>query len=183
MCGNIPADILKASVNIDLGFLTDIIYKSFGDGEFQVYWNIRKSSHCSRRKVMLINENYRPVSFLSLMPKIFEKQVNSKLALLVTCFRKNTLCLSLSLSVSVSLSLSLSLSVSLCLSLSHSVSLSVSVSVSLCLCLSLALSLSPSLPLSLSPSLPLSLSNRFCALHGFIKKHSIKLIIAFWFIS
>lgn len=37
MCGNIPADILKASVNIDLGFLTDIIYKSFGDGEFQVY--------------------------------------------------------------------------------------------------------------------------------------------------
>ena len=177
MCGNIPADILKASVNIDLGFLTDIIYKSFGDGEFQVYWNIRKSSHCSRRKVMLINENYRPVSFLSLMPKIFEKQVNSKLALLVTCFRKNTLCLSLSLS------LYLSLSVSLCLSLSHSVSLSVSVSVSLCLCLSLALSLSPSLPLSLSPSLPLSLSNRFCALHGFIKKHSIKLIIAFWFIS
>ena len=169
MCGNIPADILKASVNIDLGFLTDIIYKSFGDGEFQVYWNIRKSSHCSRRKVMLINENYRPVSFLSLMPKIFEKQVNSKLALLVTCFRKNTLCLSLSLS------LYLSLSVSLCLSLSHSVSLSVSVSVSLCLCLSLAL--------SLSPSLPLSLSNRFCALHGFIKKHSIKLIIAFWFIS
>ena len=149
MCGNIPADILKASVNIDLGFLTDIIYKSFGDGEFQVYWNIRKSSHCSRRKVMLINENYRPVSFLSLMPKIFEKQVNSKLALLVTCFRKNTLCLSLSLSVSVSLSLSL------CLSLSHSVSLSVSVSVSLCLCLSLALSLSPSLPLSLSPSLSL----------------------------
>ena len=142
MCGNIPADILKASVNIDLGFLTDIIYKSFGDGEFQVYWNIRKSSHCSRRKVMLINENYRPVSFLSLMPKIFEKQVNSKLALLVTCFRKNTLCLCPSLSLCLSLSLSVSLSVS------------VSVSVSLCLCLSL----SPSLPLSLSPSLPLSLS-------------------------
>ena len=150
MCGNIPADILKASVNIDLGFLTDIIYKSFGDGEFQVYWNIRKSSHCSRRKVMLINENYRPVSFLSLMPKIFEKQVNSKLALLVTCFRKNTLCLSLSLSVSVSLSLSL------CLSLSLSVSLCLSLC--LCLCLSLSLSLSRSLPLSLSPSLPLSLS-------------------------
>ena len=147
MCGNIPADILKASVNIDLGFLTDIIYKSFGDGEFQVYWNIRKSSHCSRRKVMLINENYRPVSFLSLMPKIFEKQVNSKLALLVTCFRKNTLCLSLSLSVSVSLSLSL------CLSLSHSVSLCLSLC--LCLCLSLSLSLSRSLPLSLSPSLSL----------------------------
>ena len=153
MCGNIPADILKASVNIDLGFLTDIIYKSFGDGEFQVYWNIRKSSHCSRRKVMLINENYRPVSFLSLMPKIFEKQVNSKLALLVTCFRKNTLCLCPSLSLSLSVSVSPSL----------------------------PLSLSPSLPLSLSPSL--SLSNRFCALHGFIKKHSIKLIIAFWFIS
>ena len=151
MCGNIPADILKASVNIDLGFLTDIIYKSFGDGEFQVYWNIRKSSHCSRRKVMLINENYRPVSFLSLMPKIFEKQVNSKLALLVTCFRKNTLCLSLSLSVSVSLSLSLS--VSLCLSLSHSVSLSLSLSLSLSV--SVSLSLSPSLPLSLSPSLSL----------------------------
>ena len=150
MCGNIPADILKASVNIDLGFLTDIIYKSFGDGEFQVYWNIRKSSHCSRRKVMLINENYRPVSFLSLMPKIFEKQVNSKLAPLVTCFRKNTLCLSLSLSVSVSLSLSL------CLSLSLSVSLCLSLC--LCLCLSLSLSLSRSLPLSLSPSLPLSLS-------------------------
>ena len=147
MCGNIPADILKASVNIDLGFLTDIIYKSFGDGEFQVYWNIRKSSHCSRRKVMLINENYRPVSFLSLMPKIFEKQVNSKLALLVTCFRKNTLCLSLSLSVSVSLSLSL------CLSLSLSVSLCLSLC--LCLCLSLSLSLSRSLPLSLSPSLSL----------------------------
>ena len=153
MCGNIPADILKASVNIDLGFLTDIIYKSFGDVEFQVYWNIRKSSHCSRRKVMLINENYRPVSFLSLMPKIFEKQVNSKLALLVTCFRKNTLCLCPSLSLSLSVSVSPSL----------------------------PLSLSPSLPLSLSPSL--SLSNRFCALHGFIKKHSIKLIIAFWFIS
>ena len=144
MCGNIPADILKASVNIDLGFLTDIIYKSFGDGEFQVYWNIRKSSHCSRRKVMLINENYRPVSFLSLMPKIFEKQVNSKLALLVTCFRKNTLCLCPSLSLYLSLCLSLSLSVSLSVSVSVSVSLSVSVS--------------PSLPLSLSPSLPLSLS-------------------------
>ena len=34
MNGGIPADILKSSKNIHLDFLTDIINKSFRDGDF-----------------------------------------------------------------------------------------------------------------------------------------------------
>lgn len=93
----ISADVLEPSPNIHFLFLTDIINKSFRHGKFPNALKYAEIFLVYQNKNNLDKENYRPVSVLLYMPKIFERLmyqqieefVNSKLSLLLTGFRKN----------------------------------------------------------------------------------------------
>lgn len=72
---DIQADILESSVNLQLGFVTDTIHKSFWDGEFPsiaMYTEVlpvyKKEDHPEKG-------NYRPVSVLLPLSKIFERLI------------------------------------------------------------------------------------------------------------
>lgn len=97
MYEDISADVLEPSPNIHFLFLTDIINKSFQHGKFPNALKYAEIFLVYQNKNNLDKENYRPVSVLLHMPKIFERLmyqqieefVNSKLSLLLTGFRKN----------------------------------------------------------------------------------------------
>ena len=68
--GDLPADVLKSSVDIHLDFLTDYINKSFRDVRFPniLFPNILKYADVSsiyKEKDHLDKQNYRPASVLS----------------------------------------------------------------------------------------------------------------------
>ena len=95
--GDIPADILKASIDIHLNLITEIINDSFKNGIFPDELKLAEVSPIFKKKDSLKKENYRPVSVLSHISKIFErlmyKQIEEfmqdKLSPLLTGFRKN----------------------------------------------------------------------------------------------
>ena len=95
--GDIPADILKSTVDIHLPFITKIINVSFENGRFPDELKLAETSLIFKKNDNLDKENYRPVSILSHVPKVFERIVymqidtfmRDKLSKLLTGFRKN----------------------------------------------------------------------------------------------
>ena len=95
--GDIPADILKSTVNIHLPFITKIINVSFENGRFPDELKLAEVSPIFKKNDDLDKENYRPVSILSHASKVFERimymQIDTfmrdKLSKLLTGFRKN----------------------------------------------------------------------------------------------
>ena len=95
--GDIPADILKSTVDIHLPFIIKIINVSFENGRFVDELKLAKVSPIFKKNDDLDEENYRPVSVLSHVPKVSEKimymQIDTfmrdKLSKLLTGFRKN----------------------------------------------------------------------------------------------
>ena len=76
MFGDIPTVILKSNVNIHLDFLTDIIYKSFRDGEFPNILKYPEVFPFHKKKGHVDKESYRYVSVLLHMSKIFERLIH-----------------------------------------------------------------------------------------------------------
>ena len=97
MCGDIPADIVKSSINIHLDFLTDIIKKSLRDGEFPNILKYDEAFPINKNEDHLYKENCRLVSVLlhisqkseRLMYKQIEDFMNRNLLPLRVGFRKN----------------------------------------------------------------------------------------------
>ena len=72
---DIQADILESSVNLQLGFVTDIIHKSFWDGEFPSIAMYTEVVPVYNKKDHPEKGNYRPVSVLLPLSKIFERLI------------------------------------------------------------------------------------------------------------
>ena len=71
--GDIPADILKSTVDIHLPFIIKIINVSFENGRFVDELKLAKASPIFKKNDDLDEENYRPASILSHVPKVSEK--------------------------------------------------------------------------------------------------------------
>ena len=95
--GDIPADVLKSTVNIRLPFITKIINVSFENGSFPDELKLAEVSPIFKKNDDRDKENYWPVSILSHASKVFERimymQIDTfmrdKLSKLLTGFRKN----------------------------------------------------------------------------------------------
>ena len=95
--GDIPADMLKSTVDINLRFITKIISFSFENGSFPDELKLAELSPIFKKNNDLDKENYMPVSILSHVSKVFERimciQIDTfmrdKLSKLLTGFRKN----------------------------------------------------------------------------------------------
>ena len=94
--GDIPVNLLKGTTDISVGNLTNIINKSFENGRFPNELKQAEIFPIFKKKDNLDKENYRPVSILSHMSKVFErlifKQIDNfmcnKFSPLLTGFRK-----------------------------------------------------------------------------------------------
>ena len=94
---DIPADILKSTVDIHLTFMTKIINVSFENGRFLDKLKLAEVRPIFKKNVDLDKENQRPVSILSHVSKVLERimymQIDTfmrdKLSKLLTGFRKN----------------------------------------------------------------------------------------------
>ena len=97
MIGSIPANILKLSLESYLPKLTKIINDCFQNSSFPDELKLAEVIPIYKRGDNLLKGNYRPVSILSHISKIFERlafnQINnyfeSKISILLTCVRKN----------------------------------------------------------------------------------------------
>ena len=95
--GDIPADILKSTVDMHLPFITKIINISFENGCFSDELKLAEVSPIFKKNGDLDKENFRPVSILPHVSKVFERimymQIDTfmrdKLPKLLTGFRKN----------------------------------------------------------------------------------------------
>ena len=95
--GDIPADMLKATLDIRLSLITKIINLWFENGCFPGDLKLAEVSSTFKKNDDLGKENYRPVNVLFNVSKIFEKTIYSqidafmqdKLSNLLTGFRKN----------------------------------------------------------------------------------------------
>ena len=95
--GDIPADVLKSTVDIHLPFITKIINVSFENGRFPDELKLAEVSPIFKKKGDLNKERYRPVSILSYVSKVFERIMYMQIATfmrdkrsqLLTGFRKN----------------------------------------------------------------------------------------------
>ena len=70
--GDIPADILKSTVDIHLPLITKIINVCFENGRFPDELKLAEVSLIFKKNDDLDKENYRPVSILSHLSKVFE---------------------------------------------------------------------------------------------------------------
>ena len=94
--GDIPADMLKVTLDIDLSLITKMISLSFENGCFPVGLKLSEGSLIFKKNDDLDKENYRSVSVLFNALKIFERiiysqidaSVQDKLSNLLTGFRK-----------------------------------------------------------------------------------------------
>ena len=95
--GDIPADMLKVTLDIHLSLITKIINLSFENGCFPDDLKLAEVSPIFKKNDDLDKENYRPVSVLFNVSKVFERIIYSqidafmqdKLSNLLTGFRKN----------------------------------------------------------------------------------------------
>ena len=95
--GDISVDILKSTVDIHLPFITNSIHLSIEKGCFPEELKLAEVNPIFKKKDDLDKENYRPVSVLSHVSKVFERimyhQINDymkdKLSKQLTVFRKN----------------------------------------------------------------------------------------------
>ena len=77
--GNIPADILKSTVDIHLPFITKIINVSFQNDRFPGELKLAEVSPIFKKNDDLDKENYRLASILSHVSKVFERIVYNRL--------------------------------------------------------------------------------------------------------
>ena len=70
---DIPADMLKSTVHIHLPFITKIINFSFENFSFPDELKLAEVSSIFKKNDGLDKENYRPVSVLSHLSKVFER--------------------------------------------------------------------------------------------------------------
>ena len=97
LVGDIPADMLKVTLDIHLSLITKIINLSFENGCFPDDLKLAEVSPIFKKNDDLDKENYRPVSVLFNVSKVFERIIYSqidafmqdKLSNLLTGFRKN----------------------------------------------------------------------------------------------
>ena len=95
--GNIPADILKVTLDIHLSTITKIIHLSFENGCFPDNLKLAEVRSIFQKNDDLDKENYRPAGVLFNVSKVFERILYSqtdafmpdKLSNLLTSFRKN----------------------------------------------------------------------------------------------
>ena len=95
--GDIPADMLKVTLDIHLSLITKIINLSFESGCLPDDLNLAEVSPIFKKNADLDKGNYRPVSVLFNVSKVFEKIIynqidafmQDKLSNLLTDFRKN----------------------------------------------------------------------------------------------
>ena len=95
--GDIPINLLKGSIDTYLPVLTEIINSSFEQNEFPNELKLADVIPIFKKKDPLNKENYRPVSILSHMSKVFErliyKQIDNfiknKFSIKFRGFRKN----------------------------------------------------------------------------------------------
>ena len=95
--GDIPADMLKATLDIHLSLITKIIYLLFENGYFPD--DLRLAAVCPifKKNDDLDKENHRPVSVLFNVSKFFQRIIyrqmdafmQDKLSNLLTGFKKN----------------------------------------------------------------------------------------------
>ena len=94
--GSIPATILKQSLDIYLPYLTKSVNYTINEGEFPAELKHSEVISLFKKEYPLKKENYRPVSLLPHLSKVFEriiyKQINeymeNKLSKFITGFRK-----------------------------------------------------------------------------------------------
>ena len=94
---SIPGNILKDFCDTYLTLITKIINKSFVDGHFPDELKLAEVIPVFKKANNLLKENYRPISLLSHMSKVFEtivyNQLNNfmqdKFSPYLTSFRKN----------------------------------------------------------------------------------------------
>ena len=95
--GNIPTDMLKQAIDIHLPIMTQIINMSIDNNCYPDDLKLAEVSPVFKKKNDLAKENYRSVSVLSHVSKIFERIMyqqiedfmKDKLPNLLTGFRKN----------------------------------------------------------------------------------------------
>ena len=95
--GDIPVDMLKQTIDIHLPVFTKIINTSFDNDCYPDEIKLAEVSPAYKKKDDLDKENYRPVSVLSHVSKVFERIMyqqieefmKDKLSNLLTGFRKN----------------------------------------------------------------------------------------------
>ena len=95
--GDIPANMLKETINIHVQCLTRIINLSFQNKSFPSILKFAEVCPIHKKNDDLNKENYRPVSILPVVSKVFEKILyeqiiefmDEKLSSLLTGFRKN----------------------------------------------------------------------------------------------
>ena len=71
--GNIPPDMLKVTLGIQLSIITKIINVSFEDGCFPDDLKLAEVSPFFKKNVDLDKEKYRSVSVLFNVSKVFER--------------------------------------------------------------------------------------------------------------
>ena len=95
--GDIPIDMLKQTIDIHLPIMTQIINMSIDDNCYPDNLKLAEVSPVFKKKDDLDKENFRPVSILSHVSKVFERIMyqriedfmKDKLSNLLTVFRKN----------------------------------------------------------------------------------------------
>ena len=98
LLGDIPSKILKLSLDCYLPELTKIINNCFENGDFPDELKLAEVLPIFKKHDSLLKENYRPVSILSHVSKIFERLAfnqietyfSTKFSKLLTGFRKKT---------------------------------------------------------------------------------------------
>ena len=73
--GHIPVNLLKGSIDTYLPAFTEIINCSFEQNEFPNELKLADMIPIFKKKDPLNKENYRPVSILSPMSKVFERHI------------------------------------------------------------------------------------------------------------
>ena len=71
--GDIPADMLKSTVDIHLPFIAIFVNFSFENGYFPNELKLAEVSPTFKKNNDLDKENYSPVSILSHVSKVFER--------------------------------------------------------------------------------------------------------------